>query len=353
MWDKEQKQYMLGTAGISLAAGMLFLFLPHRDIWKGEAVIIGLFFLQAVWGCVWARKIFCRFDEAGDVLAEIIGKGEREFGESQWQQAWGKCCEKHYYPGTLGRIYGQIWEAAQIIQGRERERQREQKYLRSLMDDISHQIKTPIASLQVFVDIFRGEMEKGNPSGELMELAEQAQKQLDRISRLVTGMLKLAQAESGMLPLNMKESPVLYTIERSVDALRVLLQERGVGVEISGKRQLLLKHDADWLEEAFVNLVKNAAEYAPAHSDIQIVLEENALASVISVEDTGPGVEQEELPKIFNRFYRVRRKEGRDGVGIGLSLAKSIIEAQGGIITVFSQTGRQSYTRFVVTFLKG
>lgn len=352
MWDKEQKQYIAGTAGISLAAGVIFLLLPHRDIWVGEAVIAGIFVLQAVWASIWVRRVFGRFDEAGDVLAEIVGESGRESGDARWQ-TWQKRCEEHYYPGTLGRLYGQIWEAAQIFREREQDRKREKKYLRALMDDISHQIKTPLASLRVFVDIFCREIAKSSPSAELMELAAQAEQQMERMSWLVMGMLKLAQVESGMLQFEKKEAPLLYTIEKSVDALRVMLQEKDIHVRISGKRRTLLKHDADWLQEAFVNLVKNAAQYAPDHSDIQIIIEETALARVISVEDKGPGIGQEDLPKIFNRFYRVRRKGGRDGAGIGLSLAKSIIEAQGGTITVFSQTGSASYTRFVVTFLNG
>lgn len=350
MWDKEQKQYILGTAGISLAAGVVFLLLPHRGIWGGEAVIAASFVLQAVWASMWVRKVFGRFDEAGDVLAEIVGESGRESGDTQWQ-IWQKHCEERYNPGTLGRLYGQIWETAQIFREREQDRKREQKYLRSLMDDISHQIKTPLASLRVFVDIFHKEIAKNSPGAELTELAVQAEQQMDRMSWLIMGMLKLAQVESGMLQFEKKESPLLYTIEKSVDALRVMLQEKEINVVISGKRRLLLKHDADWLQEAFVNLVKNAAEYAPAHSDIQITMEETSLAKVVSVEDKGPGIGQEELPKIFNRFYRVKRKGGRDGAGIGLSLAKSIVEAQGGVITVFSQTGGASYTRFVVTFL--
>ena len=115
-----------------------------------------------------------------------------------------------------------------------------------------------------------------------------------------------------------------------------------------------MRQDAGWMQEAYQNIIKNAIEYAPENSTIDITIEQTSLAVMITIEDHGEGIPEQELPKIFNRFYRVRKMgQNDDGVGIGLALAKSIIEAQGGILTVYSQTGQASYTRFVITFLKG
>lgn len=331
-----------------------------------------LFFAQTLWGVWGFQRVYSQIDSGVDLLTEIIGESKREGVSARWEQ-WRSRCTGQYGPGAVGRLYEQIWETAQVVRERETDRVKEQKYLRDLMSDISHQMKTPLSSLQVFVDVFSREVARnaeattGTVSVEdreqntqldtiqqkhtLGEMVVQADRQIERMRWLVMGMLKLAQVESGVLQWDNRLQPVRFTVEKSVDALRTNLLLKQQRVEISGDRDILLEHDAGWLQEAMVNLLKNASEYAPEQGVILADIQQTALAVVLTIEDNGPGIERVDLPKIFNRFYRVRTKEHGDGVGIGLALAKSIIEAQGGTITVFSQTGEASFTRFVITFL--
>lgn len=338
-----------------------------------------LFVVQILWGTTGFRYVYRQIDRGVDLLTEIIGDSKKDRASVKWEQ-WRSRCAAQYGQGAIGRLYEQVWETAQIVREREQDRRKEQKYLRDLMSDISHQMKTPLSSLQVFVDVFskeisqnmgkdakavavkdRGQNAQADTAGQtdtvrqkhtLEEMVVQANRQIERMRWLITGMLKLAQVESGVLQMECKLQPVFFTLEKSVDALRVSLAKKQQRVELSGDREILLEHDAGWLQEALVNVLKNAGEYAPEQGVIRADIQQTALAVVITIEDSGPGIGREELPKIFNRFYRVRTRGHGDGVGIGLALAKSIIEAQGGTITAFSQTGEASYTRFVLTFLK-
>ena len=318
-----------------------------------------IFMLQMLWGIWSIQSIYHKVDNAVDLLTKIIGESKKTVASTRWGE-WKKLCEEQYKQGTTGRLYEQIWETAQISWEREQDRIKEQLYLREMMNDISHQIKTPLSSLQIFIDIFSKKINEisenqtaiaEEKADALKEMANQANRQIERMRWLIMGMLKLAQVESGVLQWDNKLQPVCFTLEKSIDALHMAFAQKDQKVEICGDREVLLLHDGDWMQEALVNLLKNASEYAPNGGIIRISIEQTALALVIAIEDHGPGIPADKLPKIFNRFYSVRGSKNSDGVGIGLALVKSIVEAQGGTITAFSQTGEASYTRFVLTFL--
>lgn len=292
--------------------------------------------------------------QAEEMLADILecSSDEKE-REEQWNY-WKKIYSEKQSEGVIGRLYARIWETAQILSSGKNKDQAEQMYLKDLMSDISHQMKTPLSSLQVFIDIFSEEFKK---EGRFEELVHMAGQQIERMRWLVTGLLKLAQIESGAYEFELKEQSLTETIRKSVDALKIKLSQKHIKIklleDVIKEGDIRICHDTDWMQEAYTNLLKNAITYAPADSDIFIRIEETPIAVTVSVEDRGEGIPQGELPKIFNRFYRVHKTgQTEEGVGIGLALAKSIVEANGGIITVYSQQGEESYTRFVTTFLK-
>lgn len=295
-----------------------------------------------------------QIDCAEEMLADILEQaGGQKIQKEQWAE-WKKKCQGMQMQGAVGRLGERIWETAQIIKNQEGIKRKEQAYLKDLMSDISHQMKTPLASLQVFIDIFEQELQ--GMGEEKAELAKQAQKQIERMRWLVKGMLKLAQLESGILQLDMKKQSLNDTLKKSIDSLQTKLQQKNVQVVMGQvadcEEDILLLQDSDWLQEAYTNILKNAIEYAPTHSMVKVVIEQTALAVTVSIEDRGEGISAKELPKIFNRFYCVHKTgQSESGVGIGLALAKNIVESQGGVITVYSQTGTASYTRFVTTFL--
>ena len=247
---------------------------------------------------------------------------------------------------VFARQLEEMKEIGRILADKEDKREADMKWLKDLMSDITHQMKTPLAALEVYIDIFKKEMAKH--MSESAELSERAQQSMEKIRWLVTGLLKIAQLESGSYVMEREAAPLKDTIEKSIHALKTILDARRLKVRISthGDEEVKLDQDKDWLQEAFQNIIKNAAEYAFEESTIDIDIKATPMAVVVEVTDQGEGIEPSELPKIFNRFYRAKRSSGErgNGVGIGLALAKQIIEAHDGVITARSKTGEGSYT---------
>ncbi len=299
------------------------------------------------------QKIYRKIGQGEHLLMEAITANQVKVWNADKWENWKVRCNKWKTEGVIGRLYDRIWEVSQIVWQREEERKQEMTYLKDMMNDISHQMKTPLSSLQVFMDIFEKfiiESDSGKNT-KLDALVQQGKIQIERMRWLVVGILKLAQIESGCLKYQIKRKPLYDTVEKSIDALQLKLTEKQQKIKWNGDKSIILPHDESWLQEAILNLLKNASEYAPRGGEIEIALEQTTLAVVLSIEDKGPGIAKEHMPKIFNRFYRVPSREKDDGVGIGLALAKSIIEKQGGLISVYSRQGDNSYTRFVITFL--
>lgn len=315
-------------------------------------VVVILIFC-AVLGTGAIQSIYHKVDKAEELLTEAIEANRKQTWDKDKWESWKTRCNKWKEEGVIGRLCDRIWEVSQIVWQRDEERKEEMMYLKDMMNDISHQLKTPLSSLQIFLDIFTNYIEEdmSDKKEKMQMMVQQGKHQLERMRWLVTGFLKLAQVESGCLEYDMEKKPLYPTIEKSIDALRLKLNQKNQQILCMGDKTIALYHDESWLQEAILNLLKNASEYAPNGSEIKVSIEETSLAVVLSIEDKGPGIEKEHMPKIFNRFYRVPSREKDDGVGIGLALAKSIVERQGGLINVYSKQGENSYTRFVITFL--
>ena len=332
-------------------------------------VISILFVLGACFllGSLCMRRIYGRVDNIDKSIVKRLHEKQQnaEQGDAEHDSVGQKnekqgdiALKERFMDGSFSVLYEHVQDIFKELDVQKKERKQEREYLKDMMSDISHQLKTPIASLVVFHDIFE-EHVKDEKDDTIRKMLRESSNQLNRIQWLVLSLLKLARIEADAVKMDMKLQPLAITIERSMEALRLKQEEKGQIVSLHGDRDILLRHDADWLSEAIGNILKNAIEYTPAGGTIDIHISQNQLATMISIRDNGPGIRKEELPKIFNRFYRVSTKEKTTGVGIGLALAKSIVEEQGGVITVESAVNddsvgienRETYTEFVITFL--
>ncbi len=315
---------------------------------RGTIVLVTLSLLFVLLcGSLGYHRLHRKIDEGEQLLLEAIEANYKNNWEQENWKIWQKRYEKRRNDGALGRLYHRIWEVSQIVFSRESERKKEALYQKNMLTDISHQLKTPLASLQVFFDIF----EKKETDAKIKEMIEQCNLQLDRMKWLVMGILKIAQIESGCMEYHMKEVSVYTTIMQCVESLQYKLSEKDIEISWSGNREITFQCDVPWMQEAIVNVLKNAIDFAPEKSTIFIHAEQTSIATVFVIEDRGPGIAREHLPKIFNRFYRVPTPNRGDSVGIGLALAKTIVESQGGLLNAQSERKEPSYTRFVFTFL--
>lgn len=241
----------------------------------------------------------------------------------------------------------------QILQSQMIDLKKEKEFLVNILSDISHQLKTPLSALIVYNDILSNrEISEDNRK----KFLESSKSQLNRMDWLIKSMLKLAKVDARAINFNIKENSLVNTIYEVMDNVAVMAAENKVNISIKNiievegldidkslidkdnkkyDNKFIFNYDEQWLGEALINIVKNGIEHSLG-GEIYIQLEENPINTKIIIRDNGEGINEKDLPNIFKRFYKGGKS---DSVGIGLSLSKSIIEAQGGYIEVRSKVG--------------
>jgi len=202
--------------------------------------------------------------------------------------------------------------------------------------DVSHELRTPLTVVKGNVDLMR-HMKRFDEES-LTSIDQEA----GRLTRLVGGLLLLAQAESGKLPLNFRPVELDILITEVFQEMRVIAGDK-VRVHLNEIDQMLVNGDRDRLKQVLINLVANAIQYTPQNGDVFLSLATVGGQARIICRDTGPGIPAEDLPHIFERFYRAEksRTHGKStGFGLGLSITKWIVEHHGGRIEVDSKGGQ-------------
>jgi len=205
-----------------------------------------------------------------------------------------------------------------------------------LLADVSHELRTPLTVIKGNADLMR-RMKRFDEES-LMSIDQEA----GRLTRLVGGLLLLAQAETGKLALSMKRVELDLLITEVFQEMSILAGSK-VHVRLNEIDQVYVNGDRDRLKQVFINLVANAIQYTPPGGDVFLSLEKIGEQARIICRDTGPGIPAEDMPHIFERFYRAEKSRTRretTGFGLGLSIANWIVEHHGGRIEVNSQEGK-------------
>lgn len=246
--------------------------------------------------------------------------------------------------GELYRLFHEVNSLVSILNAHAENEERSKKFMKNTISDISHQLKTPLATLNIYHGLMQ---EEATPAlKEFMELSEQ---ELDRMETLVQNLLKITKLDAGTIVINKSAeyvSEMMGYIERH---FAYQAEQEGKTFSLSGDDTVTLVCDQNWLIEAINNMVKNAFDHTKKGDTIRIEWRSFASVVQIIVQDNGSGIHPEDLLHIFKRFYRSRFSKDIQGIGLGLPLAKAIIEAHNGTIEVDSELGVG--TIFTINFL--
>ncbi len=272
--------------------------------------------------------------------------GEEKTIEIEIKQHRPRIVKAHIKPLLKeGRAGGAVVVMEDITELRKLE-----KLKQSLISDFSHELRTPLTSLKSSVEALVDFGALDDPN-EARKFLENVRREVDNLSDLVGKMMQLARLESGAENVLVRSKFNLEEIVvQAVKAVQVQAEKKKVPIFVSLKASPLVEGDRGLLTQAIINILDNAVKYSPVGR--RIFLEVNIKKGVVlvAVRDEGPGIPQEDLPRIFRRFYRGEKHRSRStgGVGLGLSLVKHIVEAHNGRVEVESELNRGSkFTLFL------
>ena len=248
--------------------------------------------------------------------------------------------------GELYRLFHEVNSLVAILNAHAENEKRAKKFLKNTISDISHQLKTPLAALNIYTGLIQSEAE-GLPT--IQEFSRLSEQELDRIEVLVQNLLKITKLDAGMIVLEKSLEKVSEIAESVKKHFLFRADQEGKEICLSGSRETIFLCDRSWMIEAISNLVKNALDHTGKGGWIHIEWRVSASIVQITIKDNGTGIYPEDLHHIFKRFYRSRYSKDTQGIGLGLPLAKAIVEAHNGTIEVDSILGRG--TSFTMNFL--
>jgi hypothetical protein len=284
---------------------------------------------------------------AGGILASCIRyflQQERTLEEAQAQinaLLSGDCtarisCDED---GELFKLFHSVNTMAAVMAAHANKETQAKEFLKNTIADISHQLKTPLAALNIYNGLLQGEAADLPNIREFADLSEQ---ELDRIETLVQNLLKITRLDAGTLVTQKALENVGDMMGEIEQHFSYRARQEQKTLQFSGPETTMLFCDREWFMEAVSNLAKNALDHTKSGDTVSISWRELPSQVRITVTDTGSGIHPEDIYHIFKRFYRSRFSKDTQGVGLGLPLAKAIIEAHDGMIQVDSALGRGS-----------
>ncbi len=247
---------------------------------------------------------------------------------------------------AIGSLAGLSIERARAVEQltANRAAQESEKLRSALLDSVTHEFRTPLTGIKASVTSLLSTPGLGDaPRQELLTVIDE---ETDRLNRLVGEAAEMAQLDAGMFKLNLQPHDIREAVEPALDATRQLLAKHPLEVSINNDLPPV-NIDVERIREVVVHLLENAAKYSPEGSSVRLTAGRQGSKVAVSVADRGPGIDAFEQPLIFEKFYRGRSQQyTAHGTGMGLAIAKVIVEAHGGTLGVVSQLGRGSVFSF-------
>lgn len=253
----------------------------------------------------------------------------------------------NYSTGDIGRLKNNLVKMTSMMKEHIEIEKNGQRFLSEIISDISHQLKTPMTSLIMFNDLMEDENMNWNSRKEFLN---NSKNQLLRMEWLIKSLLKLSKLDAGVVNFKSDKVNLNEILSEVIKSLSPMIKEKNQNIILIGDEKSYYLGDYNWSLEAFINIVKNCIEHTATSGVLEISYEDNELFAEIHIKDNGEGIKKEDLPHIFERFYKSSTSFKTESVGIGLALSKTIIKNQNGSITVKSELKKG--TEFTIKFLK-
>ena len=249
--------------------------------------------------------------------------------------------------GELSRLRNELYKTTVILREAAENSEEEKEKLSIAIADISHQLKTPLTSIRIMLDNISDNPDMPQEIRE--DFIQDISKQVEHMSSLVISLLKTAKFDAGTIKMENEEIDAKKLIDSVINNLAILIEIKEIEVITKIDEKAIFIADYKWQQEALTNILKNAIEHSQPKSNIYIIVENTSIFLKIKIKDEGQGIEQKDLKHIFERFYKAKNCN-EDSIGIGLSLAKTIIEQNNGYIKATSEVGKG--TLFEIKYIK-
>lgn len=238
----------------------------------------------------------------------------------------------------LSKLQSQILKLSDILKFHSIKQKKEKDDITALISDISHQLKTPLANLNIYNSLL---LDENLDHSKRIEFTKNMENQLEKLNWLLESLIKMSRLEAGIIKLNAENQSISQTVLQAISTSSNKAEEKGINI-IFNAGDISLVHDIKWTQEAIFNILDNAVKYSSKNTKINVSIMKYELFCRIDIKDEGDGIIESDINKIFTRFYRGENTKNIEGVGIGLFLSRKIISAQGGYIKAKSTLGKGS-----------
>lgn len=334
--DIERGRAALASIGYDETTSMRFL--PAVQIYRNQTMFSVFLLLVFLFGAIYLslflylRRQHKAFRNAENTILQFLDGNTTSRIECSQAGDWYS-------------LFHAINEMATILSAHAENQRQTKEFLQDIISDVSHQIKTPLSALKMYHEIIESHK---NDAATVSSFTEKSQREIKRMEDVIYTLLKLARLDAGIIQMEKAPENLSVLMQDVLERFETWAEREHKTITLSGKENVVLSCDALWVSEAIGNIVKNALEHTENGGHIEVKWSQSPLMTQIEISDDGKGIHPEDLYNIFKRFYRSRFSSDVHGIGLGLPLAKSIVEAHGGTISVTSSLG--AGTTFTLNF---
>lgn len=291
-------------------------------------IIVILFFVYELIYKAYMKNIFIQLSDLLDTIINM--KEENIFSTTE--------------DTLLSKLQYQTIKLTNILKAKNKLIEDERNEIKSLISDIAHQLKTPLTNMKIYGELLRDEKLSEE---ERLEYLGVLISSLDRLIFLVESMIKMSRLESGVIQLKLQRNKLIDIVLKSIGEVQNKAKDKNIEIKLEEIDKIDINCDKNWLIEGILNILDNAIKYTPKNGKIYIKLKSYDMFSRVDIKDNGIGISEEELPKIFSRFYRGKNTLDVEGIGIGLYVTRDIINKHGGYIKVNSSHKGSTFSVFL------